>query len=291
MKNKKNAGVFPWIGFVVFSIFTLCIFLPMIWAWITTFKMHNDFRENLFGLPKQWVLNNYINAFKKFKVQNNNTNNMPVKFWEMLWNTFLYAGIGTIICVACHYLVAYCTAKFRYKFSEIIYTTVLIIMVIPIIGDAAARLQLLRALNMYDNWWGFFFQRFGFTGMYFLIMHETIKAVPDSISEAAEIDGAGRLLVMFGIVLPQVLNMLGVVTLITFMGQWNEFQFAIMYMPSHPTLAAGLHTYNHSGDNEVARSIPMQLAGCMLLFYPMLILFIFLHDKMMGNLSMGGVKE
>lgn len=293
MKNKKNSGIFPWIGLVVFTIFTLCIFLPMIWAWLTTFRTKKDFRSDTFGFPQPWVLSNYTVAFKNFKVQVyiEEKGLVTVKFLTMLWNTFLYAGIGTIVCVACHYLVAYCTAKFRYKFSNIIYSTVLIIMVIPIIGDAAARLQFLQALNMYDNWWGFFFQRFGFTGMYFLVMHETIKAVPDSISEAAEIDGAGRFLVMFGIVLPQVLNMLGVITLITFMGQWNEFQFAIMYMPSFPTLATGLYEYNNSGDNIVAGSIPMQLAGCMLLFYPMLILFIFLHDKMMGNLSMGGVKE
>lgn len=289
--KKKQFSLFVLVGLIVFSIFALMIFLPMVWAVLTSFKEKNDFDDNFFGLPQKWVFTNYEMAFRYFRVQNRSTNNVPVYIPEMLWNTILYAGVGTLVCVLCHYIVAYCTAKFPYKFSGFIYSTVLIIMVIPIIGDAAARIQFVDSLGMYDNWPGFFFQRFGFTGMYFLIMHETIKAIPGSISDAAEIDGAGHLQIMWKIILPQVLNMLGVVFLITFMGQWNEYQFAILYMPSHPTLAYGLHSYNNSGFNEVARSFPLKLTGCMLLFFPMLIVFILFHDKMMGNLSMGGVKE
>lgn len=289
--KTKHVSLFVIIGLIVFSIFACMIFVPMLWAVFTSFKAKNDFDSNFFGLPQKWVLTNYETAFKFFRVQNRDTNNVPVYIPEMLLNTVLYAGVGTLFCVICHYIVAYCTAKFPYKLSKFIYSMVLVIMVIPIIGDAAARIQFVKSLGMFDNWPGFFFQRFGFTGMYFLIMHETIKAIPNSISEAAEIDGAGHFQIMWSIVLPQVLNMLGVVFLITFMGQWNEYQFALMYMPSHPTLAYGLHSYNNSGFNEVARSIPLKLTGCMLLFFPMLIVFILFHDKMMGNLSMGGVKE
>ena len=291
MKKKKFIGVTPVIGFILFCLFTLLIFVPMLWAIVATFKDKGDFDDNIFGFPQRWVLSNYITAFRYFRVQSIETNNQPVYFMGMLWNTFLYAGVGTIVCVLCHYLVAYCTAKFPYKFSKIVYSTVLIVMVIPIVGDAAARLQFLRALNMYDNWWGFFFQRFGFTGVYFLVMHETIKAIPNSISEAAEIDGASKFRIMWSIIFPQVVNMVGVITLVTFISQWNEFQFARLYMPSHPTLAYGLQSYNNSGFNEVARSVPMQLTGCMILFFPMLILFILLRDKLMGNLTLGGVKE
>ena len=289
--DKSRLSLLVIIGFIIFTVFSIIIFLPMVWAVFTSFKAKNDFDSNVFGLPKQWVTTNYEMAFKFFRVQGKNTNFVPVYIPEMLLNTFLYAGVGTLVCVICHYIVAYCTAKFPYKFSGFVYGLVLVVMVIPIIGDAAARIQFVTTLGMFDNWLGFFFQRFGFTGMYFLVMHETIKAVPNSISEAAEIDGAGHFQIMWRIVLPQVLNMLGVVFLITFMGQWNEYQFALMYMPSHPTLAYGLHSYNNSGFQEVSRSIPLKLTGCMFLFFPMLIIFIKFHDKMMGNLSMGGVKE
>ena len=210
---------------------------------------------------------------------------------EMILNTILYAGIGTLMYVLCHYIVAFCTASYNFKFSRFIYALVLVVMIIPIVGDAAARIQLLRSIGMYDNWLGFFFQRFGFTGLHFLIMYETIKAVPKEMAEAARIDGASELRIMSTIILPIVAGMVGAIFLITFIAQWNEFQFALMYMPSHPTLSYGLYMYNKTALNEVARSVPLQLSGCVLILLPILILFICFRKKIMGNLSLGGVKE
>ena len=290
--KKKQLGVFQFIGFTVFLVFSICIFLPMVWAILTTFKDVKGFRDNMFGLPTEWHFENYPYIFQKFKVDVEWEGTLrPVYFMEMFGNTILYAGIGSIICVLGHYIVAYCCALYDYKFSKIVYATVLAVMAIPIVGSDAARLQLLQSLNMYDNWLGFFFQRFSFTGLYFLVIYETIRATSRGICEAAEIDGASRFQIMWLIMLPQVINMIGVITLLTFIGQWNEYQFAVMYMPSHPTLAYGLYWFNRSGDNVIARSVPLQLTGCMLIFFPMLILFIFLHDKMMGDLSVGGLKE
>ena len=293
MKSKKKfIGIFPIIGFIVFSLFTLCVFVPMLWAFLATFKDVYAFRRDMFGLPKEWHFENYPYILERFKViVDYGDTTRPVYFAEMFFNTIMYAGVGSLVCVLCHYIVAYCCALYDYAFSRLIYGVVLVVMAIPIVGSDAARLDLLMSFNLYDNWFGFFFQRFGFTGIYFLVMYETIRAQSRSISEAAEIDGANRFQVMWTIMLPQVINMLGIVMLLTFIGQWNEYQFAVMYMPSHPTLAYGLYNFNNSTDNIIARSVPLQLTGCMILFFPMLIIFIFLHDKMMGDLSVGGLKE
>ena len=246
----------------------------------------------MFGFPTEWHVENYPFIFNRFKAQVElNGVTRYAYFGEMFKNTILYAGVGSLICVICHYIVAYCCAIYNYKFSKFVYSTVLVIMAIPIVGSDASRLQLLQNLNMYDNWPGFFFQRFAFTGLYFLVMCETIRSKPRTILEAAEIDGASRFQIMWEIMFPQVVNMVGVVLLLTFISQWNEYQFAVMYMPNHPTLAYGLYSFNRTGDNEVLCSVPLQLTGCMYLFFPMLILFIFLHDKMMGDLSIGGLKE
>ena len=292
-KSEKNSKIFTVIGLLVFGFFALALILLIFWAIITTLKSTNEFdKNNLFGLPKDWAFSNYFTAISYFKVEIESGNaNRMVGMTEMLLNTILYAGVGTLMYVLCHYIVAYCTAVFNYKFSRFIYALVLVVMIIPIVGDAAARIQLLRTIGMYDNWLGFFFQRFGFTGLHFLIMYETIKAVPKEMSEAARIDGASEFRIMSTIILPIVAGMVGAIFLITFIAQWNEFQFALMYMPTHPTLSYGLYMYNKTALNEVARSVPLQLSGCVLILLPILVLFICFRKKIMGNLSLGGVKE
>jgi ABC-type glycerol-3-phosphate transport system permease component len=292
--SEKNSKTFTIIGLLAFGVFAVALILLMFWTIITTLKSTNEFRNNnLFGLPEEWSFKNYLTAISYFKVHINRAEGggRYVGILEMLLNTVLYAGIGTLMYVLCHYIVAYCTASFNYKFSRFIYALVLVVMIIPIVGDAAARIQLLHSFNMYDNWLGFFFQRFGFTGLHFLIMYETIKAVPKEMAEAARIDGASEFRIMSTIILPIVAGMVGAIFLITFIAQWNEFQYAIMYMPSHPTLSYGLFKYNREAFNEVARSVPLQLSGCVIILLPILALFICFRKKIMGNLSLGGVKE
>jgi ABC-type glycerol-3-phosphate transport system permease component len=293
IKNEKNSLVFTIVGLTIFGLFAIALIILMFWTVITTLKSTDEFRHNnLFGLPKDWEISNYFKAITYFKVQIQSGDGLRwVGILEMLLNTILYAGIGTLMYVLCHYIVAFCTATYNYKFSKFIYALVLVVMIIPIVGDAAARIQLLRSMGMYDNWLGFFFQRFGFTGLHFLIMYETIKAVPKEMSEAARIDGASEFRIMSTIILPIVAGMVGAIFLITFIAQWNEFQFALMYMPSHPTLSYGLYMYNKTALNEVARSVPLQLSGCVIILLPILILFICFRKKIMGNLSLGGVKE
>ena len=293
IRSEKNSKIFTVAGLLIFGLFAVALILLMFWAIITTLKSTTEFRtNNFFGLPQDWEFGNYQTAISYFKVQITSGAGLRwVGILEMLLNTILYAGVGTLMYVLCHYIVAYCTAMYNFKFSRFIYALVLVVMIIPIVGDAAARIQLLRTLKMYDNWLGFFFQRFGFTGLHFLIMYETIKAVPKEMSEAARIDGASEFRIMSRIILPIVAGMVGAIFLITFIGQWNEFQFALMYMPTHPTLSYGLYMYNKSALNVVARSVPLQLSGCVLILLPILILFICFRKKIMGNLSLGGVKE
>ncbi|MBQ8685737.1 MAG: carbohydrate ABC transporter permease [Clostridia bacterium] len=291
-KVTNRRSWFPIVGFIVFLLFSVFLVIPMLWAMLTTFKTNVEFRTNMFGLPKHWEFSNYQTAIDNFKVQiQYGAGLRTVNLVGLLQNSFLYSIGGTFFFVACHYIVAYCTAKFPYKFSGFVYGFILTLMLVPISASQAATIDLLQTFGLYDNWPGFFFQRFGFTGMYFLILHESIKTTSREISEAAEIDGASNLRIMFSIVMPQMMGMLFTIFLITFIAQWNDYMFPLMYMPTHPTLAYGLYLYNNSGNNAIAASVPLRLSGCMIIFIPMLVIFMIFHDKMMGNLSYGGVKE
>jgi ABC-type maltose transport system permease subunit len=61
-------------------------------------------------------------------------------------------------------------------------------------------------------------------------------------------------------------------------------------MPTHPTLAYGVFQMSQSTDNTLSND-PARLASCMVLAIPILVLFIAFRNKIMGNVSMGGVKE
>ena len=104
-------------------------------------------------------------------------------------------------------------------------------------------------------------------------------------------DGASQLRIMTSIILPLSVKIISTVWLILFVQLWNDYQTPMLYLPTLPTLAYGVYyvtEIDHSGD---LTQTPIKVAGCMLLALPILVIFIFLKDKLMGNVSMGGVKE
>ena len=90
--------------------------------------------------------------------------------------------------------------------------------------------------------------------------------------------------------IPMVLPTCSTIFLIFFIQDWNDYQTALIYMPSHPTLAYGVYSMSMSNKNGLS-SEPMRLASCVIMATPILVLFIAFRNKIMGNVTMGGVKE
>lgn len=117
-----------------------------------------------------------------------------------------------------------------------------------------------------------------------------VQGMPKDFSEAAYIDGASNLQVMLRIAFPLVRNTFLTVMLIKFVEFWNDYTVTITYMPSFPTVAFGLYEYSMSAKPAI-NNTPMRLAGCYVLIVPVLIVFLIFRNRLMSNISMGGVKE
>ncbi|MCI8459746.1 MAG: carbohydrate ABC transporter permease [Clostridia bacterium] len=273
----------------VLVLFTLSLFIPLLWALLTSFKNQSDFRINIIGLPKQWVWN-FSYVLKKFTVPvQTEAGEKMVGMGMMYVNSLLYsvgcAFFGTLVpCIT-----AYMCARFPYKFSKIVHTTVIVVMIIPIVGALPAEIRMAMTLKLYDHVWGLWIMKANFLGLYFLVFYGVFKALPMAYTEAAKIDGAGNLGVLIRIVLPLVRNTFFTVMLINFITFWNDYQTPLIFMPSHPTVALGMFHMASTTISTLA-TIPMRMTGAMLLLVPILIVFLLTHKRLMGNLTMGGIK-
>ena len=273
----------------VLVLFTLSLFIPLLWALLTSFKNQSDFRINIIGLPKQWVWN-FSYVLKKFTVPvQTEAGEKMVGMGMMYVNSLLYsvgcAFFGTLVpCIT-----AYMCARFPHKFSKIVHTTVIVVMIIPIVGALPAEIRMAMTLKLYDHVWGLWIMKANFLGLYFLVFYGVFKALPMAYTEAAKIDGAGNLGVLLRIVLPLVRNTFFTVMLINFITFWNDYQTPLIFMPSHPTVALGMFHMASTTISTLA-TIPMRMTGAMLLLVPILIVFLLTHKRLMGNLTMGGIK-
>ena len=292
---KREVGLSNWIIFAVLIIYSLSMLMLFAWGFFTSVKGKVDWIKDKVwlpeGMPWSWSWSNYLDVINNFSVDvTTSSANVSVNIFGQLVNTLLYSGGSAIIITMAYCIMGYLVCKYNYFFSKIIYTFVLVTMVIPIIGSTPSTLLLLHRLNLFDTWLGNFITKFNFLGMYFLVVHASFSSVPNEFYEAAKVDGANEYQIFFQIMIPMVMPTCLTICLIKFIEFWNDYQTPLLFMPTHPTLAYGV--YELSIKTELGMSTPpKRLAACMMLAIPILILFVAFRNKILGNVTMGGVKE
>ncbi len=292
-RHFKSNNVLFIIVAIVLALYTVFLFMPLLWGLLTAFKDQTDFELNPFGFPSKWRFDNFIKAYDLFNVPVRPTSGAvatrTVYIEEMFLNSLLY-GVGcAFFATLAPCLVAYITAKYKFRFLKLINTFVIIVMILPIVGNLPSEMQMAKALGLYDHFIGIYFMKFSFLGLYYLVFYATFKNISWGYAEAALIDGASDFTVMTRVMFPLARGTFGVVMLLQFIAFWNDYTTPLMYLPTHPTIANGLFYYCFSSGQENS-IVPMQVVGCIIVMIPILIIFLIFKGKLMGNISVGGMK-
>lgn len=318
LSKIKNINPIMTVLFAVLIVYAVSIVFVLAWGFLTSLKSVEDFSDmgNVLGLPnakwssKQILFRNYSLVLKSFTtvIQDNSYISsifgkisfprIVVTFWDLLFNTLMYAVVGSVIHAFTTMTVAYICAKYKYTYTKLIYYVCLIIMMIPIVGAYPSEIKLLSDLGLYNTYLGMWFQKLNFTGIYFFVFYGFFSNLSNTYTEAAEIDGASQINVYIRIIIPLAIKIIGTVILITFIQYYNNYQAPLLYFPSKPTISYGvfamsLQTFNANPGQKTSeiQSAPVRIAGCMILALPILVIFLALKDVLMGNITIGGIKE
>lgn len=283
---KSKLSPLTIVMLVVLVLYSAFLLAMLLWAVLTALKKPLRFLNNTVGLPNPWYFGNVPYVLKNAEIIKEQG---VVPFYEIVWNSVLYSVGCSIINTLVTCVVAYLCARYDCKFSKIVYSLVLVVMVIPVVGNQTSELQMSINLGLYDKMVGMLVMRASFLGIYFLVFYDMFKAVPMAFSEAAEIDGAGDFQIMVKIFFPIASNTFLTVLLINFIGYWNNYQVPMVYVPNHPTLAEYMFQISTFSKYPFSKA-PVQLAASLILLLPAVAIFLAMHKRLLGNLSIGGVK-
>lgn len=290
--ERKFSALYLVLG-IVLAIYACSFLYVLFWALSTSLKHPiMDFEiDNYAGLPRALHFENYVTVVKHFYVLvKEGGSDRPVYFVELLMNSVLFALGNSLIQVTVTFLVAYAAARFKFFISKVLHAIVIVGMILPIVGSQPSALAVSRQLGLYDSILGMYVHKFTFLGMYFLVFSAMLGAYPKDFDEAAQIDGAGNFSVLMMIMWPLSATTYFTVLLLVFIQQWNDYTTPMLFMPNVPTIAYGLRTFDASTNNEIT-NVPTRMAACLLGAIPTLTLFVIFHDRLLNNISLGGVKE
>lgn len=290
--NSTRRAIFPVLGYALLAFWSLILVLSFVWGILTSLKTGLDFYANPVGLPSKWEFKNYIKALDNIYADVGLSSGTPrrIGFFGMLVNTLLYAVGAPFFAVMTAACASYVACKYKqFRWTKILYGIVIFSSFMPIGASLAANLQLMNSLRLYDSMIGMWIFSSGAFGFMFLVYYAAFKSLSWEFAESAFIDGAGHFRVFTTIMIPLTRTTFGILFLTSFIGIWNDYMTPMIFLPSYPTIAYGAWIFQYSSETAVS-SVSVKLAGLLIVCFPTFLLFVIFKDKLIGELTMGGLK-
>ena len=263
---------------VIICLFTFLTIGPLIWLFYSSFKPHADIVRNIFALPETFYLGNYIGAWKK------------AKLGLAILNSIFYSVIATGLTTVFALSAGYALAKFRYFFSKIMYGFFAMGMLITIHSVLIPLFILETRINIDDTRIGVLLPYIAF-GLPLLVYLATayIKGMPDSIEEAARIDGAGYLTIFTKVIAPMCIPVVTTMIIFSFLTNWNEF--ALVYILTSKAELRSLPVGINAFAGGRSRDYGLQYAALVIGTLPMILFYIFFRKQLARGFASGALKE
>lgn len=229
--------------------------------------------------PTEWHWENYINMWS--------TPETPLP--QNLISTIVIAVFATVLVLTVAMPAAYYTARFRFPGR---FVFLFLVIVTQMLQPAVLTSGLFRqfvTLGLIDTWAAMIFINAAFNLSFAVwIMHSFFAGVPKEIDEAAQIDGAGRLTVLFRIQLPLVWP--GIVTAIvfTFVACWNEFAASLVILSTAGNQPLSVALTKFVGQYETSWHYVFGVS--IVAIIPVVVLFMIIEKRLVGGLTAGSVK-
>lgn len=249
----------------------IVIAIPFYWMIISSLKdPMRVFVRPIEWLPDKFRIENYVKLFTQYH------------FEQYVWNTVrlcLLNMIGTVISCS---LVAYGFAFGKYKYKNKLFLVVLMTLMLPSTVTFFPQFILYTKLGWYGTLLPLWLPSFFGNAYYIFFLRQYFLTVPQTLLDAAKLDGCGELRTMLKIVIPMCRPVYVVMILNTFIGVWSDFFNQLIYITKSEnyTISIGLTALNASYGHTNS-TLPMLMAGSFVVSIPVLLVYYFGQKTMM----------
>ena len=278
VKLRSRVGMI--VYHVLMILFSFIMIYPMLWMVSSSLKSNGEIFQNATSLiPKEFTWEHYVVGWRGFG---------GYTFGNFFANSILVSSLSAIGMVLSSAIVAFGFARIQFKGRQIWFVLMVITMMLP------GQVMMIPRFVLFNNmgWVGIYLPItlpafFGSGFNIFLIM-QFIRGIPRDLDEAATIDGCSWYGIFLKVILPLIVPSLVTVGVLTFMGSWEDFMGALLYLnkPFMYTVAYALKMFNDSSQADFGATFAMSALS----LAPILIIFFFFQKQLVEGISTQGLK-
>lgn len=271
-RRKKRPGTY--ISRAGFILAGLIFFFPFLWMVATSLKPTSEVfstGSNFLASRVEW--SNYVTAWT------------AIPFAQVIANSFLVSIAGAVLTTVVSLLSAYAFARLQFKHRDKLFLVFLGTLVLP---QEVLVIPLHIMMNKLDlvNSLPALIVPFAFGAFGAFLIRQFLLSLPVEFEEAARIDGAGSLRILWSVILPLVRAPLAVVAVFSFIDYWSSFLWPLIVINdvSQATIPLGLSMFSGERGTDWG---PLMAAATVAVI-PSLLVVILLQRQLVKGVSMGG---
>lgn len=274
--NKSPISIKKVASYILLILLSLICIVPFYIMIIDATHTNGEIASKLWLLPGKSLLNNYHRLVES------------VHIWRGFANSLFIAVSTTVVSGYFSALTAYGFSKYKFKGNKVLYAIVLGSMMIPMQLGFIGFYQLISKIHLLNSYIPLIVPSIANASSVFFIKGYTDGAVHESLIEAARIDGSSEFATFNKIGLPLIMPSIATMSIFTFIGTWNSYLTPLI-------LITDMDKYTLPIMQVVARGVYKTEFGtiytCIAIsVVPIMIAFAFLSKKIIGGLTVGGVK-
>ncbi|MET9530703.1 MULTISPECIES: carbohydrate ABC transporter permease [unclassified Streptomyces] len=265
--------------YVLLSAGLLVMSAPFLWMALSAFKTNKELGASPpVWIPATWTLTHFSELLDKL--------DLPLYFL----NSVIVAVLVTVCNLVFCSMLGYALAKLRFAGRSKVFALVLGALMVPGNLMLLPLFVLMSKLHLIDSYAGLVLP-FAAGAFGVFLMRQFMQSIPDELLEAARMDGAREWYIFWRIVMPLVKPALATLSIITFLGSWNNFVWPLIATndPGKYTLPVALATFA-TDPNQSAGSNGMLMAGSLLVVLPVLLVFAVLQRHFTQGIATAGMK-
>lgn len=272
--EKKSYVVFKYvlyIGLLLFLIF------PLYWIVATAFRTDEEIMKTTMSIiPKTFTLEHFKVAFTKVDLLN------------CLKNSLIITFIAEAISLSAGYLMAYAFARIRFRGRTILNGMILFTQFVPAVAYIIPLyliMSKMKLLNTYPSLWITYLGSAFPVAMVLLRNH--IADIPESLEDAARIDGCSQIQILTRITIPLTLPGIVSTAIYVFISVWQEYLIAVSFISNEKMYTVSMALARFQG--QYGTDWGGMMAGAIIISIPVVVLFLCCRKTFANNLT-GGVK-
>lgn len=262
---------------VILIVMCALYILPFYWMVTLALKSNAELvlqPPTLFPHHLEWV--NFKDAFT------------TIPFARFFKNTAIITVLSVTGSIISNTLIAYGFSRVHWPGRDKVFFVVLATVFVPFPVILVALFDIFAKLGWINTFLPLVVPLFFGNAFYIFLMRQFMLQLPQEVSDAAKIDGAGEFRIFAQIVLPQALPAIAVIAIISAVNAWNDFLGPLIYLQDDAkyTLSIGLQYFRSAHDIQYN----LLMAASVMVVLPVVVLFFFFQRAFIEGISVGSIK-